>query len=98
MWFNVELICLGFFLIISCVTFPLGWSNVEVRQACGKDVDKYTLGNCSLGWAALMVAGATLLTLLCACLSIKAGKSDRMKASTYNGPRYDTIQLRENQF
>ena len=88
---------LGFFLVVSCVTFPLGWDNTEVRQACGENADKYSLGNCSLGWAAIMTAGETLGTLFCSCLSIKAGKSDRMKASSYEA-RYDTIQLRENQF
>lgn len=87
----------AFFLVTSCVIFPFGWDNVEVRQACGANANNYRLGNCTLGWAAFLTAVGTFGTLVCACLSIKAGKSDRMKASSYEA-RYDTIQLNANQF
>lgn len=82
----------GFFLVVSCVIFPLGWDNVEVHQACGENANNYRLGDCTLGCAAFLTFGGILGTLLCAILSIKAGKSDRMKASSYEA-RYDTLQL-----
>lgn len=87
----------AFFLIIACVIFPFGWDNIEVRQACGDVADKYRFGDCKFGWAAFLVATGAVGTLLCSFLSIKSGKSDRMKALSYEA-RYDTIQLRDNQF
>ena len=75
--------------------FPFGWDSAEVRQACGVNANNYKLENCTIGWAAFLVAGGTVATFICSCLSVKAGKSDRMKASAYEA-RYDTLQLRAN--
>ena len=85
----------AFFLVVSCVIFPFGWDSVEVRQACGENAKNYELGKCRIGWAAFLVAAGTVATFVCSCLSMKAGKSDRMKASDYDA-RYDTIQLHTN--
>ena len=83
------------FLIAACAIFPFGWDCDEVRQACGNNAKNYELGNCTIGWAAFLVVVGTVATFVCSCMSVKAGKSDRMKASAYDA-RYDTIQLRAN--
>ena len=85
----------AFFLVVSCVIFPFGWDNIEVRQACGETANNYELGNCKLGWAAFLIAAGTVATLVCSWLSVSAGKSDRMKASAYDA-RYDTIRMRQD--
>lgn len=85
---------LALFLVGACVMFPLGWNSKEVREACGKTSKRFQIGDCTIGWSAMVIAGGTLAAFLCSCLSIKAGKSDRMKASAYEA-KYDTMQLKE---
>ena len=83
------------FLIASCAIFPFGWDCAEVRQACGDNAKNYELGSCTIGWAAYLVAAGAIATLACSCMSLKSGKSDRMKALAYEA-RYDTLQLKSN--
>ncbi|GMT05363.1 hypothetical protein PENTCL1PPCAC_27537, partial [Pristionchus entomophagus] len=77
-------IIVGFFQIVAAicvstglVVYPLGWDNAEVRGACGRDADRYDLGNCRIGRAFLaMIAGVCLL-VFSAILSICGGKNPR---------------------
>ncbi|GMT31804.1 hypothetical protein PFISCL1PPCAC_23101, partial [Pristionchus fissidentatus] len=77
-------VVVGFFQIVAAIcisaglaVYPLGWDNPEVRDACGREADRYDLGSCRIGRAFLaMVAGVGLL-VFSALLSICGGKNER---------------------
>ena len=68
----------GFILAISCGIYPSGWGSVEFKQACGNDANFYKLGHCNLGWAFFVFVSGTGSAFICAVLSTRAGKQEKM--------------------
>ncbi|KAI6172642.1 Lipoma HMGIC fusion partner-like protein [Aphelenchoides besseyi] len=56
-------------VVIGCLLFPLGWTNSEVRDACGLTVGSYSLGDCHFGWSFYALLFGSLLLLLSALFS-----------------------------
>ena len=35
-------------MFLGCVIFPSGWDNSEVQRICGKDANKFQIGQCGV--------------------------------------------------
>ncbi|XP_041081277.1 LHFPL tetraspan subfamily member 4 protein-like [Polyodon spathula] len=53
--------------------FPNGWDSEVVRDMCGDDTDKYTLGNCSVRWAYILAIIGILDALILSFLAFVLG-------------------------
>lgn len=50
--------------MLGLVVFPIGWDSPHVKQTCGPDADRFSLGSCGIRW--VLVLG--FLGLLDACV------------------------------
>lgn len=67
---------------------PMGWDSLRVQKLCGWDVSPFYPNNCSLGPGIWLAISGTILTLLCAYLSLPAEKStssDKVQDKIYEG-------------
>lgn len=67
-------ITIVFFIIVLCyiagiVVFPVGWDAKGVRSVCGDGADVYSIGNCSIGWAYIIVIIGTGVGVAAVCMS-----------------------------
>ncbi|KAI4827874.1 hypothetical protein KUCAC02_031236 [Chaenocephalus aceratus] len=60
-------------LVIGCVVFPNGWDSEVVRDMCGEDTGKYSLGNCSVRWAYILAIIGILDALILSFLAFVLG-------------------------
>ncbi|MGH0175595.1 UNVERIFIED_CONTAM: hypothetical protein FKN15_070847 [Acipenser sinensis] len=60
-------------LVLGCMIFPNGWDSEAVRDMCGDDTDKYTLGNCSVRWAYILAIIGILDALILSFLAFVLG-------------------------
>ncbi|MGH0155515.1 UNVERIFIED_CONTAM: hypothetical protein FKN15_029273 [Acipenser sinensis] len=60
-------------LVLGCMIFPNGWDSEVVRDMCGDDTDKYTLGNCSVRWAYILAIIGILDALILSFLAFVLG-------------------------
>ena len=51
------------------LVFPVGWNAEGVESVCGRNVGVYSLGNCSVGWAYILIIVGTGVGLAAACMS-----------------------------
>lgn len=51
------------------LVFPVGWDAKGVRSVCGEDAGVYAIGNCSIGWAYIIIIIGTGLGLAAVCMS-----------------------------
>ncbi|KAI3370494.1 hypothetical protein L3Q82_025252, partial [Scortum barcoo] len=60
-------------LVLGCLIFPNGWDSEVIRDMCGEDTGKYTLGNCSVRWAYILAIIGILDALILSFLAFVLG-------------------------
>ncbi|CAH1252232.1 LHFPL2 [Branchiostoma lanceolatum] len=78
----------GLFLIIALVLYPAGWGSDRVQDLCGYRASPYYINECTLGWAFYCAVGGTLLSFVCAILSVQADiatSSDKVEDEILEG-------------
>ena len=60
--------------VISIIVFPAGMGVNPVQELCGPESGKFRLGDCSLGWAFILIIIGTLLALVAMVMSWTALK------------------------
>ncbi|KAL1501028.1 hypothetical protein ABEB36_006433 [Hypothenemus hampei] len=78
----------GMCFIMGVMLQPMAWGTRRVHRLCGDDSSPYYLGNCSLGSGLYVAVASTILTFICACLSLPADKStssDKVQEKIYEG-------------
>ena len=74
-------------MMLGCIVYPAGWDHPEVKDVCGEEADKYSLGDCMLRWAYILaiigVFDALVLAILAFVLSTRQAKWP--EAAAYNG-------------
>lgn len=60
-------------LVLGCIIFPNGWDAEVVRDLCGEETGKYTLGNCSVRWAYILAIMGILDALILSFLAFVLG-------------------------
>uniref|UniRef100_UPI00358F1494 LHFPL tetraspan subfamily member 3 protein-like isoform X2 n=1 Tax=Myxine glutinosa TaxID=7769 RepID=UPI00358F1494 len=66
-------LCSAACLILGCIIFPDGWDSEAVRELCGKQADKYSLGACSVRWAYILAIIGILDALILSFLAFVLG-------------------------
>lgn len=67
---------------------PMAWGSTRVQRLCGRDTSAFYPDNCRIGMGLCLAIVATILTFVCACLSLPAEKStssDRVQDKIYEG-------------
>lgn len=63
--------------------FPVGWNAEQVVVLCDSDV--YSIGNCELGWAFILIAAGTAVAIAGAAMSwTTALKRKRDRQQSYS--------------
>nr|XP_029540132.1 LHFPL tetraspan subfamily member 4 protein-like isoform X2 [Oncorhynchus nerka] len=65
----VKAVC----LLLGCMIFPDGWDAEVVRDMCGEETGKYTLGNCSVRWAYMLAVVGIMDALILSFLAFVLG-------------------------
>nr|XP_046193709.1 LHFPL tetraspan subfamily member 4 protein-like isoform X1 [Oncorhynchus gorbuscha] len=68
----MQLLC-AVCLVLGCIIFPNGWDAEVVRDLCGEETGKYTLGNCSVRWAYILAIMGILDALILSFLAFVLG-------------------------
>ncbi|XP_064155448.1 LHFPL tetraspan subfamily member 4 protein-like isoform X1 [Anguilla rostrata] len=68
----MQLLC-AVCLVLGCMIFPDGWDSEVVRDMCGEETGKYTLGNCSVRWAYILAIIGILDALILSFLAFVLG-------------------------
>lgn len=66
----------GIAILISLFLHPLAWNAKRMIKLCGTEVEPYYLGECSIGWAFYSAVAGTLISFICAGISLCAEKSN----------------------
>ncbi|XP_030745123.1 LHFPL tetraspan subfamily member 2 protein isoform X2 [Sitophilus oryzae] len=78
----------GICFILGVMLQPMAWGTERAHRLCGRESSAFYLGDCSIGLGLYLAIGGTILTFLCACLSIPAEKStssDKVQDKIYEG-------------
>ncbi|XP_050296733.1 LHFPL tetraspan subfamily member 2a protein isoform X1 [Anthonomus grandis grandis] len=78
----------GICFILGVMLHPMAWGTNRVHTLCGRDSSPFLLGDCSIGTGLYFATSSTILTFLCACLSVPAEKStssDKVQDKIYDG-------------
>lgn len=68
--------------------YPVAWGEPRVHRLCGPEASPFYPGLCSIGWGLYIAGIATVLTFICACLSVlaeRATSSDRVQDKIQEG-------------
>ncbi|XP_059427277.1 LHFPL tetraspan subfamily member 3 protein-like [Carassius carassius] len=68
----MQLLC-AVCLVLGCLIFPDGWDAEVIRDMCGEETGKYTLGNCSVRWAYILAIIGILDALILSFLAFVLG-------------------------
>uniref|UniRef100_UPI0037E90245 LHFPL tetraspan subfamily member 3 protein isoform X2 n=1 Tax=Semicossyphus pulcher TaxID=241346 RepID=UPI0037E90245 len=68
----MQLLC-AVCLVLGCIIFPNGWDAEIIRDMCGEDTGRYTLGNCSVRWAYILAIIGILDALILSFLAFVLG-------------------------
>ncbi|KAK6303173.1 hypothetical protein J4Q44_G00256270 [Coregonus suidteri] len=68
----MQLLC-AVCLVLGCIIFPDGWDAEVVRDLCGEETGKYTLGNCSVRWSYILAIIGILDALILSFLAFVLG-------------------------
>ena len=65
--------------LVAVVVFPSGMDSENVRSdnLCGQSADSFTLGDCNVGWAYIVVIIGTVIEVVAFMLSWSPSKSRR---------------------
>lgn len=64
---------LGVCLVLGCMIFPDGWDAEVIRDMCGEQAGKYSLGDCSVRWAYMLAIIGILDALILSFLAFVLG-------------------------
>ncbi|KTG46252.1 hypothetical protein cypCar_00003850 [Cyprinus carpio] len=64
-------------LVLGCLIFPDGWDAEVIRDMCGEETGKYTLGNCSVRWTYILAIIGILDALILSFLAFVLGNRQR---------------------
>ncbi|XP_076439222.1 LHFPL tetraspan subfamily member 2 protein-like [Babylonia areolata] len=62
----------GLMCVLGLVVYPAGWGTDKVKDYCGQYAGPFNMDRCQLGWSFYLAVGGTVLSFLCAMLSIQA--------------------------
>ena len=51
------------------VIFPVGWDVEAVKSVCGPEAGVYSLGDCEIGWAFIIILVGTAVAIAAAIMS-----------------------------
>uniref|UniRef100_A0A673HJZ1 LHFPL tetraspan subfamily member 4a n=1 Tax=Sinocyclocheilus rhinocerous TaxID=307959 RepID=A0A673HJZ1_9TELE len=68
----MQLLC-AVCLVLGCLIFPDGWDAEVIRDMCGEETGKYTLGNCSVRWTYILAIIGILDALILSFLAFVLG-------------------------
>lgn len=80
----------GIAVLISLFLHPLAWDSKRMILLCGTEVEPYYLGDCSIGWAYWMAIAGTVMSFICAGISLtaeRANMSPRVKRRIEEGEK-----------
>lgn len=63
----------GVCLVLGCTIFPDGWDAEVIRDMCGEQAGKYSLGDCSVRWAYMLAIIGILDALILSFLAFVLG-------------------------
>lgn len=63
----------GVCLVLGCMIFPDGWDAEVIRDMCGEQTGKYSLGDCSVRWAYMLAIMGILDALILSFLAFVLG-------------------------
>ncbi|CAL8277013.1 unnamed protein product [Arctogadus glacialis] len=63
----------GVCLVLGCMIFPDGWDAEVIRDMCGEQTGKYSLGDCSVRWAYMLAIMGILNALFLSFLAFVLG-------------------------
>lgn len=63
----------GVCLVLGCMIFPDGWDAEVIRDMCGEQAGKYSLGDCSVRWAYMLAIIGILDALILSFLAFVLG-------------------------
>lgn len=63
----------GVCLVLGCMIFPDGWDAEVIRDMCGEQAGKYSLGDCSVRWAYMLAIMGILDALILSFLAFVLG-------------------------
>lgn len=72
----MQLLC-AVSLVLGCMIFPDGWDAEVIRDMCGEDTGKYSLGNCSVRWAYILAIIGILDSLILSFLAFVLGNRQK---------------------
>ncbi|ENN72808.1 LHFPL tetraspan subfamily member 2 protein [Dendroctonus ponderosae] len=78
----------GICFILGVMLHPMAWGVERAHKLCGKESSPFYLGDCSIGTGLFVAVGTTILTFVCACLSVPAEtstSSDKVQDKIYEG-------------
>ena len=55
--------------IISIILFPAGLGVPPIKSLCGVNADRFNIGDCSVGWAYIIVILGTFVALVATAMS-----------------------------
>ncbi|KAA0198007.1 Lipoma HMGIC fusion partner [Fasciolopsis buskii] len=67
---QTMLLVAGCLTLTACILYPVGWTNSEVKQACGEEAYGFHLGRCHIGWAFVLTCSGGLLSVFASTLPV----------------------------
>lgn len=68
------------------LVFPVGWDRPQVKEVCGTSSSVYNIGNCTVGWAFILIIIGTVIGIIATCISwtpvLKRKKDERRTSYT----------------
>lgn len=69
----------------------MAWGTSRVQKLCGRDASPFYMDGCSIGNGLWLAVLGTILSFVCACLSVLAEKStssDKVQDEIYKGHKF----------
>lgn len=76
-------------MALGCIIYPNGWDDEMVRRTCGKDADKYRVGQCQVRWAFILAIVLIFNALAMAVLAfvLAAKQANLLQKAEYRKQR-----------
>lgn len=82
-------------MALGCIIYPNGWDDEMVQRMCGKDADKYRVGQCQVRWAFILAIVLIFNALAMAVLAfvLAAKQANLLQKAEYRKQRckYHTL-------
>lgn len=76
-------------MALGCIIYPNGWDDEMVQRTCGKDADKYRVGQCQVRWAFILAIVLIFNALAMAVLAfvLAAKQANLLQKAEYRKQR-----------